>query len=592
MKATTYGLLLSLIQIEGFISLVEDSHGSQSENLELIQNVADIYNIDTIILLCDDNSTFPDLRTTRPTVKLRTSSPKVFLNETLLIVDKLYSKNVSAYRPLSEKLTSNNILTVLKLESEQPSNRDLLTALLDFLRNNLQSKVIIFFVDASNDLPELLYFCWHSGLSNVLVVLQNNKMYSFNPYPRFHLLRIQEPNYFPDKWKNVRGYTFHVFFDLISFYCVFPYLSQQGETILSGVQYEIHSSYIKKLQGRMYLHFTLPKGIPPTSYPDYDFVPCSFVHGSKTDLITYYLETFSDNIIFPLQREINKQSIFLLPFDTSTWIVTLVILILLAVVRKHWLSGDFFLELMESSKVVLCQGIKDTSSRLWILQFLTFAYGFVISNVYLNIYGNINQFSAVKIKSVESLVKSGIEVVGCPAVCNIENTVLDLPKGITVNPNIKVDTYNVNYAYYLKPGMFEPFKEIQKFKNIKMFGLLEHSFRQHQFSFSRINPNSPFKSDLNRHILDVYSSGLISKWKSDSARMIVRAGMKDKHFEVLELDLGATYTPLGVTDLQIPFYVIVFGLTIGLMCFVVEVKLGKKKNHFIVKTSRRNNRKI
>lgn len=537
-------------------------------HLNLINSVAENYNIDTIFLLCDDNTTFLDLQTTRPMIKLRTNSPKIVFKESYLIVDKLYSKNIPAQKPLSKSFT-NNILTVLELQSE-PFHKDLMSALLDFLRYNLQSKVIIFLKDTSN-VRQFLHFCWESGLSNVLVVLQNNKMYSFNPYPRFHIIAIQSPNYFPAKWKNVRWHTFHVFFDFNGLLCVFPYIDQQSHVTLSGAQYQIYSTFIRKIQGKMFLHFHLPKKSSPSSYPVYDFVPCSIIYEPKVSFATYYLETYSDSIIFPLMREVDKQTIFILPFDTFTWIITLALLIILAAVRKRWLSGDFFLELLESSKVIMCQGIKDNSSRLWALQFVTFAYGFVISNIYLNIFGNINQFSAMKVNSINSLARSGIEVVGCPVACNIENPYFDLPKGITVNPNIKVDTYNVKYAYYLKPGMFESFKEVQKFKNIKLFGLLENNFKQHQFSFSLIDPNSPFKSDLNHHILAVYSSGLINKWKSDTARMIVRAGMKDRKHEVLELDPGATFAPLSATDLQIPLFALAFGLIIAFLCFIGEV---------------------
>lgn len=210
---------------------------------------------------------------------------------------------------------------------------------------------------------------------------------------------------------------------------------------------------------------------------------------------------------------------------------------------------------------MLGQGIQDSP--------MTLLTGLVISNIYLNIFGNINQFSAVKITNPETLMKSGIETVLCPGFCNLRY--FQPPEGITINQNITVTNYSVKYAYFLEPGIYENFKYIQDFKNLKIFAPLAKFTPRYQFGMHRINANSFFKKDLNEHILLAYSSGLVKKWKMDDALIYFKKGKTINRFEIVDVDLCVTYDQAVLKEFQIPFGLYVSGMTISLMIFFCEM---------------------
>lgn len=305
-----------------------------------------------------------------------------------------------------------------------------------------------------------------------------------------------------------------------------------------------------------------------------DLQPCSYIN--EYEGFTNFIESYSPNIIFPLAKTIKQADKFHLPFDSKTWSGTLIIFLLIGILRKWFISNDLITEIMQSFKFALGQGISNTSGhRNWPIQSLTIFYGFLISTLYLNMFGNINQFDNVKVISIKSLISRGIEVLGCPIACQYPWFKDMLPKGLNINFNKTVDNFSLDFAYYLPAGMYENFQAIQSYKEVKLFGVIEGFPKPNQIQHFAIKRNSMFKEAVNMHILWAYSAGLPNKWKTDVAGIYWKLDLKLNKFQVFDVDLGVVFDKFDIYDFMVHFGILGGGVILGFVTLCGEIVFKK-----------------
>lgn len=547
----------------GFYLLLILIKATNGLDLEIISKIANIYKIETIFYLNHENIPFPNFQHSIPRILLNTNFPTIRKYEFLHL--NVATRKILSIRhdfELSEHY-KQNILAVLEVREYF---LNLVNSLSQFLNNIVSTKILVFFEESNENVTSFLKTCWENNLLNVLVVTKDLKYISFSPFPDFHLTSLESSNFYPDKMADLKGYKLVTYFNNFNLFCkIFDF--ENSKLKYAGLQYELLKSFADKVNGEIFEYDGRFGRDLLKSYYFIDFTPCSYIH--RYGDFTNFVEFYTDNIIFPLSKEIHKNEILFLPFDYQIWIISFIVFFIIGAVRRLVFSKDLVHEILNSLKFALCQGISIHSKKHKNLQVLTLLYGFVISNIYLNIFGNINKFSNVKLNSVKSLIKSGIEVLGCPSDCS--EKLIYLPKEIKVNLNKTVENYTTDFAYYFPAGSYENFKEIQYFKNIRLFGDLVQLPKQYQFQHFRIKRNLPFKDALNEHILQVYSAGLPMKWKSYAVGMYWKLDFQLSKFQVFDLDFGVSFEKLKFSDIFTHFMALALGWTAALIAFLIEI---------------------
>lgn len=272
----------------------------------------------------------------------------------------------------------------------------------------------------------------------------------------------------------------------------------------------------------------------------------------------YFIEYFSNELVYPLTTESGIKFIYGKVFDIASWIGILLFWIWFVFLCTINYRKSFSSSIFDGLKYFLNQDV-----RIYRENYLTYKVfllsAFLINTIYLNLIGSYSKISyfdgskdlrikVVKIKDSNDLIYSA-----------------DI-----------YQNYLSKNAYILEPMQLEAFNEIQKFTNNFNFKH-EKVLLKKNTSKAFLPLGSKFSmviDEVYNHVLKSYSSGLIQKWKQEVAFEYFRGNLKN--YEIEKVNLHASFDEETLENLLIPFTVIFGGCLIAFVVFYVEILMALK----------------
>ncbi|XP_037819234.1 uncharacterized protein LOC119608752 [Lucilia sericata] len=511
----------------------------------------------------------------------------------LMVNREIYLKKSTA---LYEKFNRNS-LTVAWLRE---SNINTTLRMLDHILWRIHFKDIFVIYETEpesnlNDKQLMAIFqgCWSKGFISVLLWHQE-QLYTYHPYPKIKVLRLQNVQQFMDKrhLNNFQQYTCPMpFFDFPNL--CYSYRNRQGKLVRTGYFYKWVQLYLDYYNASIDHYFidmwaenyTQLDAANTLNEMGYCLLPVFLSRNAKYFERSEVLHLTKVTLMVPSANEISASLYLALPYNGFIWLIIILSCFMFFVLIYYIHSGnnrhiakDFGKMALQAFSVILFLGIDMDGKRS--LKHFYFNLLFLFAGIFLTNYYTSNLSSLYAAKVYEPELKYLTDI-GRTNLKVLEHSVdiafmlnMDLPKeldgrfvtgGNTELPKARLNL-NMSYMY----TTHEEFVDFLLFQQQYLKHPIAKKLDQTMYSrahYVTVPHRSPLIDHFNRYISRIRENGMLQKFIEDTKWDGVLSG-----YLTLLRDSGER-KPLTLEYFRYAFVLWIFGLLIALLIFLIELKI-------------------
>ncbi|XP_050323935.1 uncharacterized protein LOC126755424 [Bactrocera neohumeralis] len=536
-------------------------------------------------------------------------------------VPLIISTDCASNDKLKDRFNSNVIAIVCL-----PANRlhlDLLKVLAAKLHRSRQTRIILLFgttkptaglLDALTAYWEEQYIINVIGFSDL-----QSYFYRYYPFPNGHWRREllnSSKFYFPLHQRDLKGKHFLTLPGQIVPRCLI-YVDSAGQQHLSGYvglllltfaeKYNITLQYLYPVIPGEILHLTVLLDFVTNGSLDVaiTLVPLSYGGKDFYSFLTYPLELSGWFIVLPCPRPLDYSEIYAIVVTAQVFGILIILNIIFSVldsIIKHQFykstDGIIWTDILVNDNIFRgIFGLSFIIKRHPVLSLKTlyvflFLLGLFINNMYTAYFQTlftrpplkqeILTFDDMRDQNLEVMFdRKEISTVKDSLGSDFNRTFKDilLLEDTRIFQRHRRD-YDTAYAYSMPESLWSIFKAQQETferklyclaPTLKFFGLLMMGIP--------LAENSYIMEPLNMMTLRVVETGLLEHWRTVTYLDMVTSGQLLK----VESKIAEKFHNISIQDIQLPFYLLLCGLSVGGAVFIAELCLFKLKNKQQVK---------
>ncbi|XP_004519284.1 uncharacterized protein LOC101461132 [Ceratitis capitata] len=542
---------------------------------------------------------------------------------TKLIFDSNYTEYLNGYlnRAVLNVVCLDDFVDLFMLENLAESLQHMRETRLLFLLKNFTTQPVY-------ELEELFNFCHAQQMLNVLAVGRDfattGDFYTFQRFPNFTVECNQWPGtFYPNRLRDLQGYEFITMHSQSEPGSI-VYTDRLGNKCSSGYVYKLISNFVQKLNGSLTYRAPVNVGASIEISVLADLTSSYEVDipiGLQMPVENMSLYAFSNIVeisnwmpMLPRAGYIERYLIYKYIFQSNTLIIDVLVFVILSLLYTCIVNGQkrrrrsatcliTWKDIVFNDKIF--RGVIGLSFQLWrernykfyLLYLLIFLQGLIWSTIYsaqLHAYSS-RPPSGEQIKSYDDLRASNVKI----AIPLEEYELLENVMPVEfmqkyrdiflVMPDLR-DFYTLrtsldtHFAYSTHTEIWAMVERQQRYFTQRLFRVSDEvQFHRQILLAVPLAENSVYRATFNAYLLDMQAYGFWAHWTAISLYEMVKAGKLT--FEDLSKTRGNE--ALKFVDLYYIWWIYIFGIAMGTLCFIAEVvrerfKLGEAQHYLLL----------
>ncbi|XP_005176199.2 uncharacterized protein LOC101893058 [Musca domestica] len=506
-----------------------------------------------------------------------------------------------------------NILTMVRIDED---NQNATLSLMDqLLWRRHYTSIIVFYEENKEDNDEeeqLINFfhdCWQNGYLSVLLVL-HNITYTYTPYPKITVIRLENYMAF-EKIQNLRPLNFNGF-EISTAFIEYPprcfsFHSRHGQLIRSGYYYKIVENFVRQYNGSLRPEFVDAWGIKfdDDSIRDlvnnrgFSFIP-THLTASENYESSYFIHFGKCYLIVPAAKEINQNLYLLVSFDMGMWLMMALILIILAAIITvinvlHYHRRLIVESIFKALQIVIFisgQVFQDKTLFTYMLQLLFLCIGLFLTNCYT---GNLSSMYTSRIyeadlNTLEDVGRTNLGIhiysLDYKMYTALENLPAIIYKRFFLGNNTVFNVNRKNLKMVSIYNGLDDTVDLLLYQQLYLKRPLARYIPEPLYTlpmFVTMPHRLAFVKHFDHYICYLADSGILKKFKADSKW----DGIMGQTIRFLQD--APPNRAMSLLYLQYAFVMLFFGLLLGFVTFVCEIRKARRERSQISNENGKNN---
>uniref|UniRef100_A0A2Y9D4M2 Ionotropic glutamate receptor C-terminal domain-containing protein n=1 Tax=Stomoxys calcitrans TaxID=35570 RepID=A0A2Y9D4M2_STOCA len=490
---------------------------------------------------------------------------------------KIIETNTSAVKQLRGAHSANS-LTMVFITWENVNTTFLA---LDKLLHELHFTSIIFIYlnpyELERELMYIFHMCWNYGFTSVMV-WSDQKLYTYHPYPKVEIKRVNNVSQFADKSHLENFHQFEWLQPTVEFPPRFySYTNRYGQKVYSGYLYKLiylfltgHNASIEFFLFDMWsTNDSNQNLLQKCSVKRCALAPVLYNY-HPTILASYCPYLAKGLFIVPSAKEIPESLYLIMPFDAPIWFIIifcgfLFFILINGIATLRHSNYDFGHAFLDAFKIIMFLAVSSSMERSlknFGLNLLFLFTGIFLTNYYVS---SLWSLYTSKVYETELTLLADIERTNLKIFVyepDLENFALleSLPPIISQRyyPGDKSlfhqyrKNLNMTYLYTGLEDLVDYIFLQQTFLKRPFAKKLSETFFHQPFIVAMVH-RSPLYEQFNRYLSRIFEHGILSKFITDS----YWEGIVGGEFKLLK-DPAEQYVALNMTYFQYAFVILVF----------------------------------